>query len=239
MDYKTASELIKGGRNGRKKLANNTYLMPVKSGIAVRLHDTDIVTIHPNNDCTLNTGGWMTKTTKERISRYSPVLIHQTNGIWYVKGQVFTDGMKVSGLGKILSKTASVDKTEKTKRKLDTLVRNYINGFAKHIASNGLGDPGPGDCWACAMNVANTDSTNPFGKSEPLGLSHLLEHFREKYYVPSLLFKAIQDQGYADPYHTWSYLKQTGGQSSLKIILRSYFRKRKPELLKLMMEGAK
>lgn len=238
MDYKTASELIKGGRNGRKKLANNTYLMPVKSGIAVRLHDTDIVTIHPNNDCTLNTGGWMTKTTKERINRYSPVLIHQTNGIWYVKGQVFTDGMKVSGLGKILSKTASVDKTEKTKRKLDTLVRNYINGFAKHVASNGLGEPGPGDCWGCCMGIdAASDTKSQFKKSEPMGLDHLLQHFKESYFVPSLLFKAIEDAGYSQPWMTWHHLKTSQGQ--LKIILRSYFRKRKPELLKLMMEGAK
>lgn len=238
MDYQTAKELLVNARNGRRKLANNTYLHATEEGIAIRLHDTDIVTISKANVYTLNTGGWQTMTTKERINRYTPAMIHQINGIWYVKGKVFADGIKVNAFGKVLTKTKSANTVQKTKRKLDTLVRNYINGFAKHAASNGLGQPGPGDCWGCCMGIDSaSDTKNPFKKSEPMGLDHLLQHFKESYFVPSLLFKAIEDAGYSDPWMTWHYLKTSQGQ--LKTILRSYFRKRKPELLKLMMEGAK
>ena len=34
--------------------------------IALKLHNTDIVTLYPTGDMSLNTGGWYTVTTKER-----------------------------------------------------------------------------------------------------------------------------------------------------------------------------
>lgn len=38
----------------------------------MRLHETAIVTYHANGDVTLNTGGWKTSTTRERMRAFFP-----------------------------------------------------------------------------------------------------------------------------------------------------------------------
>ena len=99
MDYQSASNELSRGRNGRRKVDNNTYLYPVNDGIAVRLHATNVVVIHPDNTYTLNTGGWRTVTTKDRINKYSPVRVHQRKYEWYItmngKEYPFIEGMVV------------------------------------------------------------------------------------------------------------------------------------------------
>ncbi len=55
----------------KRKLANNTYLQDYGDRIAVRLHNTDIVTFREGS-LTLSSGGWHTPTTKERMNRYLP-----------------------------------------------------------------------------------------------------------------------------------------------------------------------
>lgn len=47
--------------------------------MAVRLHNTDVVTYHPDGTATLYTGGWMTVTTKDRINAWSPARVSSTN----------------------------------------------------------------------------------------------------------------------------------------------------------------
>lgn len=72
------------------KFANNTYLIrgPSKTDMervlppgthddaplyySVRLHETDIVRFHANGDVTLNTGGWRTRTTRDRMRAFFP-----------------------------------------------------------------------------------------------------------------------------------------------------------------------
>ena len=65
------------------KIAHNTTIRRVDSDtIAIRLHNTDVVTFHdglPSGHgsgwigwTVLNSGGWQTVTTKERINRYLP-----------------------------------------------------------------------------------------------------------------------------------------------------------------------
>lgn len=56
----------------RRKIANNTYLERlVDNSIAVRLHATDVVVIFPDDVVVLNSGGWRTKTTKDRLNRFA------------------------------------------------------------------------------------------------------------------------------------------------------------------------
>jgi len=65
-----------------KKIANNTVRYHIKMMVVangnngsrgtievVRLHDTEIVKKFPNGDIELNSGGWLTLTTKERMNR--------------------------------------------------------------------------------------------------------------------------------------------------------------------------
>jgi len=74
-----------GRRNGYRKLENHTYLWPTRDGsYAVRLHATDVVTIHADGTFTLDTGGWYTVTTKDRINRYSPARVYSERGVWCV-----------------------------------------------------------------------------------------------------------------------------------------------------------
>lgn len=69
-----------------RKLANNTYGVRKENGdIAVRLHATDVVTWHPDETVTLNTGGWYTVTTKGRINDWAdPFSVYSVGGTWHV-----------------------------------------------------------------------------------------------------------------------------------------------------------
>ncbi len=114
LTYAEAERLHARGRGGRKKLENNTYLHRVGDSYAVRLHSTDVVTIHPDGTYTLDSGGWRTPTTKDRISRYSPVVVCQGRCVWYVckprdwSNRVpFRDGMRAASDGSIVDATGS------------------------------------------------------------------------------------------------------------------------------------
>jgi hypothetical protein len=264
LTYANAMDLLARGRDGRKKLTHNTYLHETQDGVAVQLHNTDIVKIHKDNTYTLNSGGWFTVTTKARINEFSPARLGQDKGIWYLyvgqgQGQgwskeriPFHDGMKINGDGKPLGAVGDMESVEAKKRKLDKLTRDYIKGFAADAVSKGkLTLPSGGDCWGChfgsPQNVKGWVVGTPYmgfnlhtvnvKESEPMGVDHLLQHFEGKYYVPSLLLKAIESKGYKNPGVIWAMIEsdlKRGETRMLKDVLRSYFRKRKPQLLEAM-----
>lgn len=71
------------GNRPKRKLANNTYLLRNEDGsIALRLHDTDIITYYPDGRTVVTTGGWPTMTTRERMSGMLP-------GDWAVYSESF------------------------------------------------------------------------------------------------------------------------------------------------------
>lgn len=231
MLYSEANILLSRGRNGRRKVANNTYLHRVDDGIAVQLHATDVVVIHPDNTYTLNTGGWYTVTTKARINEFSPARVSSNKGIWYVGDTVFENGIVVDNNGEPVNASTNNTDYAKTKRRLDRMVSRYIADFAWDAVTNGLNPPSGGDCWACHFTSENSN--------DPMGLDHLLSHIEEKYYVPSLLWNAICQRGYGDPSLIWhliqSDLEQRSDTRMMRDVLRSYFRKRKIALLELMV----
>ncbi len=65
----------------------------------ITLGATRIVTINPDGSHTIRTGGWFTKTTQERISRYSHCPIKIRQGEWWVvtpQGEVaYQEGMQL------------------------------------------------------------------------------------------------------------------------------------------------
>lgn len=260
MNYADAETKL--GKRDQKKLENNTYLVRVDADtLGVKLHNTVVVYIRRDGQYQLNSGGWRTSTTKDRINRYGPANVYQANNIWYIgDGLVFEDNVTVSGDGKVLTPLRDAKAVERRKRKLDKLVRGYINGFAEHVIANGLqtqpadkpteqepwavvnlGEkpkplaPGPGDCWACYFGL---NSDHPL--KEPLGVDHLLQHMLEEdgpYFVPSLLWKAILTRGYSNPGFIWHMIAneaKRGDSRMLKDVLGAYFRKRKPALLEQM-----
>lgn len=116
LTYNDAANLMRRARNGRRKLENNTYLEEREDGFAVVLHYTDVVTIHPDGTYTVNSGGWHTVTTKDRITRYSPLRLFQKRYEWFVQvggwdnGYTveFFDGMTVDSNGKPVEAPASL-----------------------------------------------------------------------------------------------------------------------------------
>lgn len=84
-NHAEADALLTGRCKDRRKVANNTWLERHDDGaIAVRLHDTDVVTYHPAGGFTLDSGGWRTVTTKERMSRFTDISVSQTAGEWFI-----------------------------------------------------------------------------------------------------------------------------------------------------------
>lgn len=82
------------------KLTYNTTLRKLNGDtFAVRFYNTDILLIHRDGSYTLNSGGFRTVTTKQRLNEFSPARVHQTKREWLVGNVEFTDGMRVSGNG--------------------------------------------------------------------------------------------------------------------------------------------
>lgn len=102
MTHTEAVRMVRGKRNAdRRKVGNNTYAEILHDGsVGIMLHSTYVVKIHEDGTFTLNSGGWQTLTTKDRINQYSPKRVYQKDFTWYVrmngKDYPFIDGMVVS-----------------------------------------------------------------------------------------------------------------------------------------------
>lgn len=78
MNYQEAdAKLLTGRCSTRRKLQNNTYLERSESylrdkTISVRLHQTDIITFHPDGRIDICNGGYPTITTHDRLNTYLP-----------------------------------------------------------------------------------------------------------------------------------------------------------------------
>jgi len=100
MTHYEATKMVHGKtkRNSRK-VGNNTYAEILHdSSVGITLHGTCVVRIHPDNSATLNTGGWYSSTTKDRMNKYSPVRVYQNKGEWYLNNDdntPYEDGMTV------------------------------------------------------------------------------------------------------------------------------------------------
>jgi hypothetical protein len=71
-----------------RPIANNTRVHFVDDDtIGIKLHATDVVLFHRDGKIELNSGGWTTVTTKDRIASFSPAArtLEQEDGIWYVR----------------------------------------------------------------------------------------------------------------------------------------------------------
>ena len=99
MTHYEAVRMVNGKTNRKtRKVGNNTYAEILEDGsVGIVLHNTCVVKIHPDNSATLNTGGWYTSTTKDRINKYSPVRVYQKKGKWYLNdGTSYEDGVTVT-----------------------------------------------------------------------------------------------------------------------------------------------
>lgn len=239
MNFTKAKELFETARNKEtgKPIANNTRIIKVDDKTyAVRLHETNVVTFHKNGKITLDSGGWRTHTTKERmndaISEHNFNII-QDKGLWYIgtgwndpNKVLYEDGIVINTKTHKLQNAPSqktMTKIEKTKKKVDKLVSKYIKGYIAHIKEHGLQDPSGGDCWHCL-------------EGDTLGFDHYLSHFEEQYYVPRMLANAIVERKYKVHGYIWEMCKKDPN-NYVGDILRAYFRKRKQALVEELMKN--
>lgn len=84
-DYESA-DLYLGNKHDRP-LENNTRVNRRGPDIAITLHSTDVVTYHRDDSVTLDTGWWLTVTTKDRINGYlgiDHIKVYSDRGRWAV-----------------------------------------------------------------------------------------------------------------------------------------------------------
>jgi hypothetical protein len=87
MTHAEAVTMVRGKTNRTsRKIGNNTRgYIEYDGSVSIELHSTKVVVLYPNGLVKLQTGGWQTVTTKDRINQYSPVRVYQRNYEWFVK----------------------------------------------------------------------------------------------------------------------------------------------------------
>jgi hypothetical protein len=106
--YDDLNTRLQGRCKNSRKLMNNTYAEHLANGdIGIRLHSTYVLVFHPDMSITLNSNGWRTYTTKDRINGQSMFTVYQRAFNWYVwivqTGETvdYADGMTVHADGSV------------------------------------------------------------------------------------------------------------------------------------------
>lgn len=202
----------------RRKLANNTYVRRLPDDtIAIRLHETDIVIVRPDDTFMLNSGGWRTYTTKDRINKFSPARVYQERNQWYMwPGPIpFFDGIVVNMRGEPLDvDQGEVEAALADQKKLDKWIARMIRTLRK---LDTLPHPNNGDCWGCFMM---TDSGE-----RPMGTNCVLDHLKENYLHGSLIYRAMQWAGYRPEgisihWHAWSGERSWSKETIVRVMRR-------------------
>lgn len=214
----TKKEILEGIENivSSKIVGNNTVKCILSTGeIIIVFHNTIIVSIK-DNIYTLNSGGWRTPTTKDRINEFSPTRICQKNSLWYISGYLFYDGIQLNYKGEIINKKIIPADVENKNKEL----KKKINKFCALITKNNLPIPDSGDCWYCSMKAADGISWGDNIKD----YDHLLNHVEEGYVHGSLLVNAMEEAGYR--HHQISFHYSMKLEDTFRRSVRKYLYKR-------------
>jgi hypothetical protein len=152
ISYNDAAVMLAKSRSKvSKKLANNTWLeLTEENEFAIKLHKTRIVIIHENGTFTLNSGGYRTPTTKDRLNTYLPgsVRISQSLGLWYIGygwalTTLFYDGIVLDNKGAIITPLIGEDRPSDAamvaaKKTVDKAVSRYIKGYLQAAIDGSL-----------------------------------------------------------------------------------------------------
>jgi hypothetical protein len=227
MNYQVADEKLQGRNKLSRKIGNNTYLIrdlgPNEDQIHLKLHDTNVVTFFSDGRVVLNTGGWFTPTTKERINGVlSGYVIRQERGVWYLSKRtdgpeywkdlgVFADGLTINADGTIAGMLPLDNAKEKNKlrRRVAMFAKHYIQAFQ----AGKVPAPSNGDCFYCAMRTVSEGKTLGEAFSDK---DHLISHLDENYFVPSLLHRAFETMPHSIAMG-WALAKHWGGQPNAPV----------------------
>lgn len=203
--YPEADAQLTGRCKDRRKIANNTWLeRRDDETIAVRLHQTDVVTYRADGSITLDTGGWFTVTTKDRMNRFTPFGVSSRRGEWQVASRnpdydpdtydpdtnpywgdtvPYRDGMTWrAGHWDGIPDAAEVEAERIVREKLKKDINAFVKSITPQMIVRAFDNPG-GDCLLCR-----------FGEDDCL-TTHIDEH----YFHATLARRAIEDRGYINP----------------------------------------
>lgn len=197
-----------------KRVANNTFRWTRDDGAVItRLHLTDVVETLPDGRVKLNSGGWKSVTTKDRINAGLPAGygLYSDKGVWTVFRRTddsadrvpFVDGMILPDAFTKPHERAKADRAAKAERAL----KKAVAAFVCEALPDGKPAPQPsdGDCWYCAM-FEREESATPAkfrggAEDRPAKVTnneHLMKHIEEKYMPGWLVVNAFRAQGYQD-----------------------------------------
>jgi hypothetical protein len=172
------------GRDTRL-VARNTRLVRHEDHIGLRLHDTEVVKYHRNGDVSLDSGGWLTPVTKERMHRFTDAFVGSTKGRWHVtwgsRTVPFANGMVLHPDGSVSGipsdeEVAAQDAANKAAR--DDIAR-FLKGITPARIVAAFDNMG-GDCILCRV-----------GDTSCLAL-----HVEEDYLHGTLMMRALEAKGF-------------------------------------------
>lgn len=205
---RTKADLLQSARpdiitSTARKVANNTLEYDLEDGSrAIQHQDTVIVIKQTDGTIILNSGGWRTYTTKERINRYLPAGVHlyQENHEWILEVRknssperiaLFIDDIRIRPDKTFVFPDGT--KNELAKRKATKkLIKNYTKKLREHIKENGVPRRDTGDCWDCMFQIQAPETWKP-------STTHLQSHLEEEYIHGSLIWLALEWRSYKDP----------------------------------------
>lgn len=224
-------DMLKSGTRA-KIIARNTFRFTAPDGAVVtRLHQTDVVRELSPGRYQLNSGGWRTPTTKDRINgTLRGYVLFADKGTWYVRrgSHPYADwaARHVDSipyfddmiLPDAFDKPAARKRAEKNEQG-ELALRKQILAFVRLVDRvDQLPLPDTGDCWLCALHDASGKTMGEHGDDR----DHLLNHIREKYLHGSLLVNAMRWAGYQDVGIRYWLSRPKGHRRSVKSALRRY-----------------
>lgn len=108
-----------------RNLVGTAFVRGQDGDFHLEYHNSKLVTYHPDNTYTLDSCGFMTRTTKMRLNEFSPIKIVQRGGLWQFDTsngrQDFFDGIRVDSYGEIVE-----DEEDEDRYAVEATVDNQI-----------------------------------------------------------------------------------------------------------------
>ncbi len=182
-----------------KPISTSTRVVQRGEDYAVRYHETDVVTYKADGSIVLNTGGWLTMTTKERMTEHLPAgyRVASVKGRWFLMTYDSTpigpdtfawrDGITITPSGSVtgFERIDLVAEQDAENKRIDKAVKAYVEAITPVVIREAHEHAG-GDCFGCLAPDA-------------FDVSHLALHMEEGYYPFRLLVNAVADKGYPSP----------------------------------------
>lgn len=189
------------GNKTERPYAHNTRIEAVRitdseAAIVAKYHGNIVATFTPDHNV-YTSAGWKTLTTKERINWFLPdgFRVYQERSMWHlskfgVGSWIWQDGITVDSAGNV-SNAADETESDEVKKTIKA-IKKYVDGFIKALLNGKVEQMSAGDCWYCFMQ---TESGESLGEATH-NTDHILSHLKEPYYVPSLLYRAVEKTGH-------------------------------------------